>query len=157
MEQIISMVRNFWGRLDQKKGGTLHRLRIYLQRLKSPQAASIVWYGTYNMVLRSTDNTFIVTICQQSTEDSHFSEWSCQDMFPKFYIDVSTTQFYSCKLFLTACFSQKFKKPSEKIPMEHLLFYDTIRQPIVHLSRKVRLTFLVWSLVSLLSQEDRIT
>ena len=47
-----------------------------------------------------------------------------QETVPTACIDVSTTKFYFCELFLVARFSQKFEKPSEKVPTEHFLLCD---------------------------------
>ena len=38
----------------------------------------------------------------------------------------STPKIYFLELFLAAKFSQKYKKPSEKVPTEHFLICDTI-------------------------------
>jgi hypothetical protein len=47
-------------------------------------------------------------------------------MVPTACVDVSTTKFYFSELFLVARFSRKFKKHSEKVPMEDFILCNTI-------------------------------
>ncbi len=84
-------------------------------------------YGTVKKYHMLTEDTFIVlsTVYQRfsflrTILAGHIPHCVCRSQYNKIYFG---------KLFPAAHFSRKSKKPSDKVPMVHLLLCNTILQP----------------------------